>query len=231
MIAILGAMKEEIQEFLHHCDNIIEKSWQGFPFYEGRMGKNDLVIAKTGVGKALSAMFTQKMIDLYHPEVILFTGLAGALNHSYKIGDVVLAKDCIQHDMDATPFGFKRGEIPYTPYRIIESSNNLLNKAQGYISKDNTVTINTGRILTGDQFINHIKIKEMPYLRDDLAGDAIEMEGASVGLVAHINEIPFLLIRIISDKADEKSHINFNKFLKKASKESYQIIKYILAQL
>ena len=185
-----------------------------------------VVVVKCGVGKVFAALTTQKLIDFYTPEFLVFTGVAGALNPDYEIGDIVLAEDCVQHDLDATGIGIPRGTIPYTNHRFFSSDENLINKA----AKTPTAhTIHIGRILTGDQFLTDSSSLE--YLTSEFQGDAVEMEGASVGFTCTLNHIPFLLIRTISDKADHSATADFTGFVKEVSKNSLGVLKHLLISL
>ena len=152
------------------------------------------------------------------------TGIAGALNPSYHRGDVIVGKDCLQHDMDASLFGFRRGQIPYTDYRVVPSDKTLFNTAMSC----RRLNPKAGRILTGDQFITGSGDPTYSYLIDDLKGDAVEMEGAAAGLTALVNGLPFLLVRVISDKADGKAKGSYLKFLKSASEKSFELVEHIL---
>jgi 5'-methylthioadenosine/S-adenosylhomocysteine nucleosidase len=229
MIALIGAMEEEIQEFLRHTKNIEKTIWKSFIFYQGELENKKVIIVKCGVGKVLASMLTQKLIDTYKPSKIIFTGIAGGLDPAINIGDVVVAKQCVQHDMDCTAMGFKIGAIPYTNWRFIDIDSALSSVALKYISTD--FKIFHGNILTGDQFMTHKQVDERKYLRDDLEGIAIEMEGAAVSMVAMINEIPCLIIRTISDKADSNATVDFQKFVPIASLRNYQIVEFILKNL
>lgn len=229
MIALIGAMDAEIDEFVRHTDIVQRLAWQGFPIFRGTCCKRDVVIAKTGVGKSLSAMTTQRLIDSFPIEAVLFSGIAGALREGIEIGDVVIARDCVQHDFDASAVGYKRGEIPYTGFRFIPCDEGLVRCAMQYNPREGEGRVYAGRIVTGDQFLAAKDRSMYRYLRDELQGDAVEMEGASVGLVCTFNGIPFLLIRVISDKADGNSPANFSSFLQRASKESWGIVEHILS--
>jgi 5'-methylthioadenosine/S-adenosylhomocysteine nucleosidase len=222
-------MDGEIAEFLAVLEDKKEEKWTDFTFYTGRIESKDVIVVKSGVGKVMAALVAQYVIDTYKPETIIFTGLAGGLNSELEIGDILVARDCVQHDLNVISLGFKRGEIPYTPYRILNCDAGLLDLAMKYTPESGKIL--KGRILTGDQFITNRTLKSLQYLYDDLAGDAVEMEGAAVGLVATVNKIPFLLIRIISDRADTYAHIDFASFLPKASRSSLQFIRYILRGL
>ena len=229
MIAILGAIDGEIKEFLDHIGRSEKSNWNDFTFYKGRLANHDVVISLSGVGKVMAAMVTQKIIDLYEPEALIMTGLAGALNPELEIGDTVIGRDCIQHDLDASVFGFERGQVPYSPYRIIESDEKLHDIA--VTCKPETGRLFVGRILTGDQFLTKSYLRGHKYLIDELQGDAVEMEGAAAGLVATVNKVPFLIIRTISDKIDKQSMVDFKRFLPKASKNSFLIVRHILERL
>jgi len=228
-IIILGAMDGEISAFLDDFQIIGKQKWNDFIFYPGKLEGKDIVVAKSGVGKVLSAIVTQKMIDLFAPSAIIFTGIAGALRDNLEIGDILIGEDSVQHDVNATLFNFKRGEIPYTSYRFIKSDPTLFHIALDFNNEN--IQIHKGRILTGDQFIKDSRSKEKSYMTQELMGDCVEMEGASVALVATVNQIPHLIIRTISDKAFNNGKTNFRKLMKTASENSLTIIKHILQNI
>ena len=215
-----------MSEFLAALENQKEEKWTDFAFYTGSIENKEVVVAKSGVGKVMAALVAQHIIEFYKPEAIIVTGLAGGLSHHLEIGDTLVAEDCIQHDLNAISLGFKRGEVPYSPYRFLSCDKKLLALAMQCIPENGKVV--KGRILTGDQFITNRTLKSLQYLYDDLAGDAVEMEGAAVGLVATVNKVPFLLIRTISDKADAVTHVDFRAFLPKASRNSLHFVRSIL---
>tara|TARA_R110002096_G_scaffold432976_4_gene650815 strand:+ start:12663 stop:13373 length:711 start_codon:yes stop_codon:yes gene_type:complete len=225
LFVLIGAMDIEIEEYCKHLTNTRLNKWHGFEFYEGNLGSKEVVVVKSGIGKVFAAMITQKLIDLYSPSHIIFTGVAGALNTNYEIGDVVISKDCIQHDMDVTALGFARGTIPYTNFNYFKADATLLELA---ISTEIDHNLHTGRILTGDQFLSKKELNQYDYLTQELNGDAVEMEGAAVAQVCTINEIPFLIVRTISDKANEEASVNFNNLLPEIAKNSFLIVHHIL---
>ena len=229
MIAIMGALDGEISEFLTVLENRKEETWTDFTFYTGVLENKNVIVTKSGVGKVMTALVTQRIIDQYNPTIIIFTGLAGSLGPQLDIGDTLVAADCIQHDLNAIPLGFKRGEIPYSPYRIFTCDKGLVDLALKCVPENGKVV--KGRILTGDQFITNKTLKSFQYFCNELAGDAVEMEGAAMALVATINKLPFLLIRVISDRADAYAHIDFKSFLPKASRNSLHFIRHVLRGL
>ena len=224
-IVILSAIPEEIEDFISHYPNIQSQQMGPFTFFHTTEHGQPLIISTSGVGKVAAAMTTQKIIDLYDPRYILFTGLAGALNPAYNIGDLILADQCIQYDIDASELGFPVGTIPYTEYHTFTPDAPLLKLAQ-QIETDQIV--HTGTILTGDQFMTHEKRANYQTLFDHFRGDAIEMEGAALAQVCTHNHTPFLLIRTISDKANTVASIDFSKFLETASRHSFQLIRKLL---
>ena len=184
----------------------------------------DLAVAVSGVGKAMAAMTTEFLVSRFSPRGIVMVGLAGALAKELNIGDLVLARDAIQYDLDASPLGFEPGEVPYSSHRFILSDSRLLEVARRFSPPEGRLHL--GRILTGDRFIAD------PVDRSALAtrfeGDAVEMEGAAAGLVARIHDIPFLLARTISDSADGAAPKSFNRFLSRASRQSEALIRFLL---
>jgi len=206
IIGVIGAMNEELEEFHNLSKNII--------------------VMKSGVGKVNAAMVCQKIIDKHNPAFIISTGVAGALNPTLDIGDVVLSKDCLQHDMDARGLGVTRGTIPYINLRTFRGDQGLINAAMTTLLVNQKII--QGRILTGDQFFTNRQASQYNYLIDELKGDAIDMETAAIGQVCTINEVPFLSVRTISDKADGSAKMNFEKFLPILAKNSFYIVKTIL---
>ncbi len=231
LFGIIGALDAEIDEYIKHIQNLKKNIWKEFIFYEGQLAGKDVVVCKSGVGKVFAAMITQKLIDTYDPFCIIFTGVAGGLNQKLNIGDIVVAKDCVQHDLDTSDLGFLRGTVPYTNYRFFQSDKNLISLALSFSSVSSQHLIYEGRILTGDQFLTSKKINSYEYLIKELKGDAVEMEGASVGQVCSINDVPFLIIRTISDNADENASVNFQKFLPLVAKNSFSMVKNILKKI
>lgn len=228
-ILVLGAMDGEIVEFVKQVTTGRREMWHGFEIHRGTMEGRDVVVARSGVGKSMAACVTQHLVDTYSPGAIVFTGLAGGLRPDLEIGDTVVARDCIQHDLDATALGFKRGEIPYTQYRVLTCDEALVSLAAGVDSLQGRTVV--GRVLTGDQFLVASEMKADEMLRSDLAGDVVEMEGASVGLVAQVNEIPFLVIRTVSDTVRGGPRVDFVRFLSHASRNSLHFVSHVLKRL
>ncbi|MFM7822969.1 MAG: 5'-methylthioadenosine/adenosylhomocysteine nucleosidase [Bacteroidota bacterium] len=224
-VVILGALDAEVEAFLSHMDNKQLVQGGGLTAQVGTLNGKEVVVCKSGVGKVYAAMTTQWLIQQFQPSAVLFTGVAGALNPSYDVGDIVLAKDCVQYDMDARGLGFSVGTIPYTDLRFFDCDAKLLQNAQ-LTSTDHKIHV--GRILTGDRFVTHEYIAQLDELKLKFGGDAVEMEGAAVAQVCTIHQIPFLIIRTISDKANADSPIDFPRFLPIVAHNSFAVIEQIL---
>jgi 5'-methylthioadenosine/S-adenosylhomocysteine nucleosidase len=226
-VAILGAMDAEIHEFLDHSEHLEIIRWRDFEFYRVRLEGKMCILVKCGVGKVFSAMVSQHIIDTYMPSAFIFTGVAGALNPAYDIGDVVVSRDCIQHDVDGGALGFERGHIIYTDLKTFAADTELATAALS--AKADGHKIHSGRILTGDQFMSRDEINHHRYLMDELGGDAVEMEGGAMAQVCAVNGLPFVIVRTISDRADGDAVHDFSRFLPVIAKNSYTIVRHILA--
>ncbi|MBT3275711.1 MAG: 5'-methylthioadenosine/adenosylhomocysteine nucleosidase [Spirochaetales bacterium] len=224
MTAIFAAMDGELKSIVSAMSVGEEDSFGRARFYRGSLAGKEIVAGKTGIGKSLSAIAIQAAIDRYHPSQLIFIGIAGSLNPDYDIGDIVIARDCMQHDIDLASQGFHIGEIPFEGIRIIPCDPSLVATAARW--DGSLKSIYTGRILTGDSFV--VDSAHTNLLRKDLQGDAVEMEGASAGLAAMMNDVPFLLIRVISDRSDGVLPEDFKGFLRKSSDSLLGMVTHVL---
>ena len=167
--AIIGAMDSEIAMYLEHGEVLQEHSWHEFTFYEMNLNGTPCIVSKSGIGKVLAAMTCQHLIDKFEPSEIIFTGVAGALNTKLDIGDVIVSRDCMQHDIDGRALGFPRGTILFSDKSLFNADERLHDIAMSaYVDGHE---IYSGRILTGDQFFTHKDIEEHSYLYDEMNGD------------------------------------------------------------
>ena len=229
MIIILGAMDSEIDEFLSRLEQRQALHWNGFTQHRGQLEGQEVLVSKSGVGKVMSAMVTQHLIDRWQPSAVIFTGLAGSLQPHIEIGDTLLAADLVQHDLESTALNLPRGQVPFSDYRFLPSDPILLELAAGF--RPATGQLHQGRICTGDQFITYREMNSHAYLTDELDGDGVEMEGASVALVCSVNRVPFLVARTISDRADADAATNFEAFLPQASRNSLDLVRFLLREM
>lgn len=228
-IGIIGAMAEEvllIEQDLQQSTKIVHA---GMSFYEGLLFDVPIVLCKSGVGKVNAAACTQILVDRFGVDCILFTGVAGALDPELNIGDIVISIDCIQHDIDVRALGFELGVIPYAETSIFTADPELVERAFQASKQLFGSRVLKGRVLSGDQFIaDRNKVKQ---LHLELSGVCTEMEGAAVAQVCQMNQVPFVVIRSMSDKADGSAHINFSEFTQLASENSYKLIAHIVKGL
>lgn len=224
---IIAAMKEEMQEIKKIMQEIEEIKIKELIFFRGKINNNNVILVEAGIGKVNSARVTQLMIDKFEIEKIINVGSAGSANNELKIGDIVIGKRLVQHDFDITAFGHPKGFITNIG-QYVESDSELISKMEQTILKlsQNEFKIKIGTIASGDIFCTEPKMKEK--IRTKFNADAIEMEGAAIAQVCKLNEIPFIVIRSISDNPDGKNEITFDQFLEKASKRCAEIINKFL---
>jgi len=228
-IGLIGAMKEEVDLLLQQMDKERTIVRAGIDFAEGRIFGRRAVVVKSGVGKVNAAVCTQILIDAFAVDAIIFTGVAGALDPTLDIGDIVVSLDAMHHDMDATALGFPRGTIPFHPASVFAADPALVRIALESGRELYRERIVTGRVLSGDQFV--ADRETVRRLHEELQGTCTEMEGAAVAQVCAMNGIPFVVVRSMSDKADGSAHINFQQFTAWASERSYRLIERMLQKL
>ncbi|MEY4480764.1 MAG: hypothetical protein RLZZ267_1442 [Bacillota bacterium] len=220
-------MDEEIRLLLEQLTNTRQVYKASTVYYQGQLWGHDVVICKSGVGKVNAAVCTQSLIDTFAVEAILFTGVAGAVSATLRIGDIVVSSDCMYHDMDARALGFAVGEIPYATTSVFTADAELVQAAvdAGHRMYPE-LQVEVGRVLSGDQFI--ADRAHVAFLREELGGSCTEMEGAAVAHVCVMNAVPFVIVRSMSDQADGSAHTNFAEFTVTAAKHSLGIIEGML---
>ncbi|MEI7027844.1 5'-methylthioadenosine/adenosylhomocysteine nucleosidase [Paenibacillus sp. y28] len=228
-IGLIGAMQEEIELMQQVLEQQESVQKAGISFIKGQYAGKNVILCRCGVGKVNAAVCTQLLVDHFQVDVVLFTGVAGALDPSLDIGDIVISTDCIQHDMDASVLGFPRGTIPFAEVSVFEAEPELVKLAADCSRKVFEGRTLEGRILSGDQFIASRETVKQLY--EELGGACTEMEGAAVAQVCVMNKVPFVIIRSMSDKADGSAHVNFAEFTVRASANSHQIIEQILQNI
>lgn len=229
MIGVIGAMKEEIEHFLAHMENINEVQQAGITFQTGRFHGRDIVLVKSGIGKVNASVCTQILIDRFGVARIIFTGVAGALHPDLDIGDIVVSKDLMHHDMDVTALDYARGVIPDFPESIFKADAELVALAEKASEQVVDRKVIVGRILSGDTFV--ADREQVKWLHQELGGACTEMEGAAVAQVAYMNRVPFVVIRSMSDKADGSAHVNYREFVEVAAKKSFEIVEKMIVNM
>ena len=172
----------------------------------------------------------QILADVFSVDAIINTGIAGSLNKNINIGDIVLSTDVVQHDMDATGFGYRKGQIPQMPVFFFNADDNLRRLAAEVCKEVNPdIQVFEGRIASGDQFVCDQDVKNR--IVSEFSAYATEMEGAAIGQAAYLNEIPFLVVRAISDKADGSAQMDYSEFEKAAVDHSVRLTLNMLARI
>jgi len=230
MLGIIGAMDEEIAKIKEQMENVKVMSRASMEFFEGTVNGQPVVVVRSGIGKVNAAMCTQILADVYHVDAIINTGIAGSLNADINIGDIVLSTDTLEHDMDAVAFGYPLGQIPRMDTLSFKADAKLRKAAKSVCEQVNPdVTVFEGRVVSGDQFISDKEKKQ--WLVDNFAGYCTEMEGAAIAHAAYLNGIPFLIIRAISDKADDSASVDYPAFEAKAIEHSVKLLLELCRQL
>lgn len=210
-IGIIGAMEQEVIRIKDKMQNVRVTTIASMDFYEGYLDETPLVVVRSGIGKVNAAICTQILADRYGIDLVINTGVAGSLRSEIDIADIVLSTDALQHDMDATGFGYQIGEIPQMDRSVFEAEKDLIDLAEKACKRVlPSIGVHKGRVVSGDQFISDSKKKE--WLVKTFNGYCTEMEGAAIAQAAYLNNIPFLIIRAISDKADHSAEMAYSEF-------------------
>lgn len=229
-IGIIGAMELEVETLKAKMkvDNIVKKA--SMNFYEGSLNNTDVVIVRSGIGKVNAGICVQILADLFQVTHIINTGVAGSLNPKIDIGDIVVSTDAMYHDVDATVFGYQPGEIPQMGRREFTADANLAALAQVSCREINPdIHVFSGRVVSGDQFISDKSVKER--LVNVFEGFCTEMEGAAIAQSSTLNHIPFVIIRAISDKADDSAEMDYPAFERKAASDCAKLVAHMIQEI
>jgi len=212
-LAIIGAMEEEIEPLLSHFKDVNVVEFTNNKYYEVTYNGLDIVIAYSKIGKVFASLTAATMIEKFGCDTLLFSGVAGAINPTLKIGDLIIADKLCQHDLDITAFGHPNGFVPGGSI-FVETSKKLRDVAIE-VANENDLKVIVGTIATGDQFIHSTERKD--FIESTFKADALEMEGASVAVVCDALNVPFFVLRAISDTADMDAGFDFDVFLKSSA--------------
>ena len=221
-IGIIVATPEEMKELKSIMVESEKITIFNLDFYKGKINRKEYVLVKCGVGKVNAARTTQILIDNFNIESIINVGVAGGLNNNINIGDIIIGENLVQHDFDITAFGYEKGYISETG-RFFESDKELIEKCKKV--KIDNVQIMLGTIASGDIFCTDIKMKEE--IRTKLNSDCVEMEGAAIAQVSYLCNVPFVVIRAISDIPNGNNQIDYDEFVEKAANNCAEFIKQL----
>ena len=209
----MGAMPEEITPILEIVGEYKTTQYANNTYYEASYKGCEVVIAHSKIGKVFSTLTATSMIEHFACTTLLFSGVAGGINPSLKIGDLIVATKLSQHDLDITAFGHPMGFVPGGSV-FVETDKELISVAKD-VAKELDKNLQEGVIATGDQFVHDTKIKEA--IVKNFGADALEMEGASVAVVCDALNVPCFILRAISDTADTDASFSFDEFMESSA--------------
>jgi adenosylhomocysteine nucleosidase len=229
-IGIIGAMEEEVEALRTKLQDPKKFQRASMDFYSGTLEGIEAVIVRSGIGKVNAGICTQILADVFQVDAVINTGIAGSLQAQIDIGDVVISTDTVQHDMDATGFGYEPGVIPRMETSFFEADKELVEKAaEACREAVPEIHVFTGRVVSGDQFVSDRAVKDR--ISSQFGGMCTEMEGAAIAQAAWLNQIPFVIIRAISDKADDSATMDYPTFEKEAIRHSVALVETFVKKI
>jgi adenosylhomocysteine/aminodeoxyfutalosine nucleosidase len=226
-IAIMGAMPEEIAPILEKIGSYKTTEYAGNRYYEASYNGVELVIAYSKIGKVFSTLTAATMIEHFGAQKLLFSGVAGAISEELKVGDLIVATKLSQHDLDITAFGHPFGYVPEGKV-FVESDAELISISK-VVASQMGLHVKEGIIATGDQFVANEERKN--WIGSTFGADALEMEGGSVAVVCDALNVPFFILRAISDAADMDASFSFDAFLESSAKISAEFVMKMVEKL
>ena len=227
VIGVIGAMDEEVSSLQEQLTDKIVTTIAGMDFYEGKLEGKNVIIVKCGVGKVNAGICAQLLIQNFGVDKVINTGVAGSLDADIDIGDIVVSSEAVQHDFDLTPLGYAPGETDVDGIVAFPADESMVKDAVNAV-KEAAPEINVfeGRICTGDQFIASKEKKE--YIISTFGGLCCEMEGGAIAQACYLNDTPFVIIRAISDKADDSEEMSYEQFEEEAAIHCAAVTKYMI---
>lgn len=226
-IGIIGAMDEEVDilvELMQVKETLTKASLK---FYQGQLEGREVVLVKCGIGKVNSALCAQILISEFGVDAVVNTGVAGALNEELDVNDIVISTDALQYDVDARAFGYEKGVIPRMETSVFKADERLIDAAyKSSVEETKSHKVLKGRVVTGDIFISSKDLKEE--LVNDFKAYCGEMEGGAIAHVCNLNNVPFVIIRAMSDKADGSADVTYEEFVIEAANNSKDIVLKML---
>lgn len=227
MIGIIGAMGVEVRALSALLENKRSEQVSGIEFLSGTIYGKDVVLAVCGIGKVFAAMCAEAMILKYSPDIIINTGVAGTLSDKLSIGNIAVSCDVVHHDLDTTALGDPAGLISGINIVKIPASDKIRERLVSAIKATNVPYLE-GTIASGDQFLASNEVKER--IVSNFGAIAGEMEGASIGHVCFVNNVPFCVLRAISDCADGSGAENYMEFLETAAETAVNVMKEFIRE-
>ena len=230
VIGIIGAMEEEVAALKEkmELEEVLKKA--SMEFYRGTLQGKSVVVVRSGIGKVNAGLCTQILVDVFGVDKVINTGIAGSLDAKIDIGDIVISTEALQHDVDATQFGYPLGQIPRMETLAFPADELMTKTAKEACEAVNPeIHVFTGRVVTGDQFVASREVKD--HIKTNFDGLCTEMEGAAIAQAAWLNEVPFVIIRAISDKADDSAQMDYPTFERQAIRHSVRLVEEMLRRM
>lgn len=209
-LGIIGAMREEVETLVDKLEDVKTQVHAWSTYYEGKLEGCDVVVVQCGVGKVNAAMCAQILCSCYGVTQLVNTGIAGSLCAELDIGDLVVSKDAMYHDVDCNAFGYPSGKVPGMDVIAFPADEKLMKAAFAAAEAVNPGHTKVGRVASGDQFVASKELKEK--IISLTQGLCTEMEGAAIAQTAYRNGIPYVILRAISDKADDSAEMDYPTF-------------------
>ena len=229
-IGIIGAMEEEVSRLKEMMEQVTIRKKASMEFNLGILNGKEVVVVRSGIGKVNAGICTQILVDDFQVDGIINTGIAGSLKNEINIGDIVISTDALQHDVDAREFGYEPGQIPRMDVLAFKADLQMIEQAEASSHEVNPeVGVFKGRVVSGDQFIADRRVKEN--IIEKFQGYCTEMEGAAIAQAAYLNHVPFVVIRSISDKADDSASVDYPAFEKKAIEHGVRLVSHMVTCL
>ena len=227
MTGIIGAMEEEVAAFKEAMEVQEAAELASMTFYRGVLCGKDVVVVRSGIGKVNAGICAQILVDRFHVDTLINTGIAGSLDARIDIGDMVISTDALHHDMDAVQFGYPAGQVPRMEVLSFPADEELVKKAVQANEKANPdIHTYTGRVASGDQFIASKEVKEK--IVENFQPLCVEMERAAIAQAAYLNKVSYVIIRAISDKADNSATMDYPAFDRQAIAHSVGLVKELM---
>ncbi|MCI6091355.1 5'-methylthioadenosine/adenosylhomocysteine nucleosidase [bacterium] len=230
MIGIIGAMEEEVAHLKEamQVEKTVERA--AMTFVKGKLDGKDVVVVRSGIGKVNAGICAQILADLFEVDTLINTGVAGSLDAALDIGDIVISTDAVQHDMDVSALGDPVGQIPRMDTFAFPADERLVQLAvQANEEANPDIHTFTGRVVSGDQFVSDGSVKER--LVTQFQAKCTEMEGAAIAQAAYLNKISCVIIRAISDKADNSSTMDYAAFEKQAITHTVRLVRNLMGKV
>lgn len=228
-LGIIGAMAVEVEQLKGEMESLTVKHHAGMAFYDGILEGMDAVVVQCGVGKVNAAMCAQILCSVFGVTHLVNTGIAGSLCADLDIGDLVVSTDAMYHDFDCVNFGYPLGQVPGMDVRTFPADKMMIDYAFAAAETVNPGHTKKGRIATGDQFVAGKELKDR--IISNTQGLCTEMEGAAIAQTAYRNQVPFVILRAISDKADNSATMDYPTFERNAAHRCAEVTKNLARQL